>query len=96
MQMAAIRRCDTGESKASWDEVGDRFGDLGQRLRGHYDGAGADRQAVGDALRALGDALNRAATALGQALRDPGVRDDARRAVERGRFLSALGCRYPR
>jgi hypothetical protein len=72
------------EAKAKWDEVGDRFADLGKRLKERYDANaafGAEQQAkMNDALREIGDALDAGFTAIGESLRDPSVRDDLKQA----------------
>jgi hypothetical protein len=75
------------DSKQAWDEVNQSFTALGRRLKQHYDqqtGAGgaatADRRAVEDALRKLADSLDQAFTSVGNAVRDPGVQQDARKA----------------
>jgi hypothetical protein len=71
------------ESKAKWDEVGDRFGALGRKLKDHYDAntnAGPEQAKVHDALRQIGDALDAGFTAIGESLRDVQMRDELKQA----------------
>jgi hypothetical protein len=71
------------ESKAKWDEVGDRFGALGRKLKDHYDAnahAGPEQAKVNDALRQIGDALDAGFTAIGESLRDVQMRDELKQA----------------
>ena len=73
-----------GEAKAKWDEVGDRFSDLGKRLKDRYDANAAytaeDRDKVEGALRQLGDSLDASFTAFGDSLRDTDMRGDFKQA----------------
>ncbi len=68
------------ESKAKWDEVGDRFNDLARKVKDRYDANAAfgeaEKEQMQDALRKMGDALDAGFTALGDSLRDPAMRDD--------------------
>jgi hypothetical protein len=72
------------EAKQKWDEVGDRFSDLGRHLKDRFDvnaAFGADeREKVNDALRQLGDALDAGFTTIGDSLRDPAMRDELKTA----------------
>jgi phage-related minor tail protein len=72
------------EAKAKWDEVGDRFGEIGRHLKDRFDvnaAFGADeRDKVNDALRQLGDALDAGFTTIGETLRDPAMRDEMKSA----------------
>jgi hypothetical protein len=72
------------ETREKWDEVGDRFSDLGRRLKDRFDANtafGADeRERVNDALRQLGDALDAGFTTIGDTLRDPAMRDEMKSA----------------
>jgi hypothetical protein len=65
------------ESKAAWDQVGERFTELGQRIKHQYEARTAfgqeDRAKVDDALQKLADAVDTAFTAIGDTLRDPGI-----------------------
>jgi molybdopterin converting factor small subunit len=67
------------DTKAAWDQVGERFSELGQRLKQQYDARAAftpeESQQVDDALHKLTDALDSAFTALGDTLRDQDVRE---------------------
>ena len=83
------------ESKAAWDRVGEDFKALGRQVKQHYDqrprperpqaAAGqdqaADRRKVDDALQKLTEALDQAFTALGDAVRDPRVGEQSKRAA---------------
>jgi len=72
------------EAKAKWDEVGERFGELGRNLRDRFDANAAfgadDRDKVNDALHQLGEALDAGFTTIGDTLRDPAMRDELRSA----------------
>jgi len=72
------------EAKQKWDEVGERFGDLGRMIRDRFDANAAfgdgEREKVDDALRQLRDALDAGFTTLGDTLRDPAMRDELRSA----------------
>jgi hypothetical protein len=72
------------EAKEKWDEVGERFGELGRTLKDRFDANAAfgvdDREKVNDALRRLGDALDAGFTTIGDTLRDPAMRDELKTA----------------
>ncbi len=72
------------DAKQRWDEVGDRFTDITRKMKERYDANvafGDDEKAkMNAALRQLGDALEAGFTAIGNSLRDPGIRDDVKRA----------------
>ncbi len=72
------------EAKERWDEVGERFGDLGRNLKTRFDanaGFGADERAkVNDALHQLTEALDAGFTTIGDTLRDPAMRDELKTA----------------
>jgi phage-related minor tail protein len=72
------------EAKAKWDEVGDRFGEIGRHLKDRFDVNAAfgsdERDKVNDALRQLGDALDAGFTTIGETLRDPAMRDEMKSA----------------
>jgi hypothetical protein len=72
------------EAKAAWDEVGNRFTELGKHVKDRYDanaGFGDEqREKMNDALRQLGDALDAGFTAIGDSLRDTGMRDELKHA----------------
>ena len=68
----------------AWDEVSDRFGRLGKRLKEATSGsatADGDRDAVTDAFKSFVDALDNAATSLSKAVQDPSFRDEAKAAA---------------
>jgi hypothetical protein len=84
------------ESKAVWDQVGEDFKVLGRQVKQHYDrqprtgtddaqgGQGApaaDRRKVDEALEKLRDSLEQAFSALGDAVRDPLVGEQTRKAA---------------
>jgi hypothetical protein len=81
------------ESKARWDEVGDRFNDVAKRLKDHYDAQQASRvqdqpntedaenaDKMNDALKQISAALDKGFTTIGESIRDPAVHDDLKRA----------------
>jgi hypothetical protein len=78
-----------GASKEAWNEVGDRFGEVGKRLKDRYHSLGESQGAeaeerrikVEEALRAARDQLDRAFTSLGDTMRDPGTKDSLGKAV---------------
>jgi len=81
------------EASARWDEVGQRFADLGKHLKERYDANAAfgdeDQEKVNDALRQMSDALDAGFTALGDSIRDPSIRADFKQAgVAIGEALS--------
>jgi hypothetical protein len=80
------------ESKAAWDQVGEEFRALGRQVKHHYDqrprpaaGEGAapaeDRRKVDEALQKLTESLEQAFSALGEAVRDPQVGEQTRKAA---------------
>jgi hypothetical protein len=83
------------ESKAAWDQVGEDFKALGRQVKQHYDarpkperpqaaegqGQAADRRKVDDALQKLTEALDQAFSALGDAVRDPQVGEQSKKAA---------------
>ena len=72
------------EAKDKWDEVGERFSQLGRQLKDRFDANAAfgaeERDKVNDALRQLGDALDAGFTTIGDTLRDPAMRDEMKTA----------------
>ena len=72
------------EAREKWDEVGDRFGELGRRLKDRFDANAAygaeERDKVNDALRQLADSLDAGFTTIGDTLRDPAMRDEMKSA----------------
>jgi phage-related minor tail protein len=72
------------EAKEKWDEVGERFSELGRSLKGRFDANAAfgvdEREKVNDALRQLTDALDAGFTTIGETLRDPEMRDEMKSA----------------
>jgi predicted AAA+ superfamily ATPase len=80
------------ESKAAWDQVGEDFRTLGRQVKQHYDqrprpeaGEAAapseDRRKVDEALQKLRDSLEQAFSALGDAVRDPQVGEQTKKAA---------------
>jgi hypothetical protein len=72
------------ETRAAWDEVGNRFADLGKHVKDRYDanvGFGdADKEKLNNAMHEIRDALDAGFTALGDSLRDPTMRDEMKGA----------------
>jgi len=72
------------EAQDKWDDVGERFGEIGRHLKERFDANAAfgadDRDQVNDALRQLGDALDAGFTTIGETLRDPAMRDEMKSA----------------
>jgi hypothetical protein len=72
------------EAKDKWDEVGERFGQLGRQLKDRFDANAAfgpdERETVTDALRQVSDALDAGFTTIGDTFRDPAMRDDLKTA----------------
>ena len=75
------------DAKQKWDEVGERFGQLGRHLKDRYDAqttfGEADKAKLNDALHQIGESLDAGFTALGDSLRDPAMRSGARRRPRR-------------
>ena len=84
------------ESKAAWDKVGEDFRALGRQVKQHYDqrprpedregregqaAPAAERRKVDDALEQLRNSLEQAFSALGDAVRDPQVGEQTRKAA---------------
>ncbi|HVL81872.1 MAG TPA: hypothetical protein VM840_09805 [Actinomycetota bacterium] len=75
------------DERQVWEQVGERFSQVGRRLKEHYDreaaevGAAESRQ-VEDALRTLADAVGQAFDAVGTAVRDEGFRREVASAVQ--------------
>jgi hypothetical protein len=80
------------ESKTAWDQVGEDFKVLGRQVKQHYDqrprpesgGSAApseDRRKVDEALQKLRDSLEQAFSALGDAVRDPQVGEQTKKAA---------------
>jgi hypothetical protein len=71
------------ESKAKWDDVGDRFTAIGRKLKSHYDDnahAEPETEKAQDALRQISDALDAGFTAIGESFRDAEMRDELKSA----------------
>ena len=81
------------ESKAAWDRVGEDFRALGRQVKQHYDqrprpekpaeeaAPSADRRKADEALQRLTESLEQAFSALGDAVRDPQVGEQTRKAA---------------
>ena len=71
------------ETKAAWDQVGERFTELGRRLKQQYQARAAfgegegekDSAEVDDLLRKLTNGLDATFTAIGDTMRDDDVRE---------------------
>ena len=72
------------DPKESWDDVGDRFNELGHKLKTRFDANAAfsdeQREKVNDALRQMGAAIDAGFNAISESLRDDEVRDDLKQA----------------
>lgn len=72
------------EASRKWDEVGDRFGDIGRSLKDRFDANAAfgpdEREKVNDALHQIAETLDAGFTTIGDALRDPAIRDEMKHA----------------
>ncbi len=72
------------DPKESWDDVGDRFNELGRKLKTRFDTNAAfsdeQREKVNDALRQMGAAIDAGFNAISESLRDDEVRDDLKQA----------------
>jgi hypothetical protein len=79
-----------------WDRVGDQFASLKDKLRDTYRQQAADEgpteDEVKDAFRTLGKAWDRLADAVGAAVRDEGVRQQAKAAATG--FFDAVGAAF--
>ncbi len=79
------------EAKDKWDEVGERFGQLGRQLKDRFDANAAfgrdEKETVTDALRQLSEALDAGFTTIGDTFRDPTIarRPEDRRKLDRRR-----------
>ena len=83
------------ESKAAWDRVGEDFRALGRQVKQHYDqrprpgsdvqegppAPAGDRRKVDEALERLRDSLEQAFSSLGDAVRDPEVGEQTKKAA---------------
>lgn len=66
----------------TWEEVGERFRELGEELRRHYSERDEEPpEPIRESLDALVRAADRLAASTGEALRDQEVRDRARDAM---------------
>ncbi len=75
--------------REAWETVGDRFTSLGEHFRRHHErlsreegGGRPTAEAVDESLRSLSDAADRLVTSVGDAVRDPALQRDARRAAD--------------
>lgn len=87
------------DAKQAWDEVGEQFGRLGQRLKQTYErqaaagsegGPRPDERDIEEAFRTLAGAVNTAVGSAGAAMRDPAFGEDVKSAARAfGDALSA-------
>lgn len=96
------------ETRKAWEEVGQQFSDVGQRIGEHYrklEGetktSAAQRQNFNDAIKKVVDELDHAFTGLGNALRDPQTKESLNKAAKSfgealDSTLSGLGQRMRR
>jgi hypothetical protein len=82
--------------EAAWNRVTEQFSSLAERVRSHYQNRPAEEpgpseanDSVRDAMRSLGDAADRLASTVGDAVRDPDVQSDAKRAANS--LVDAIG-----
>lgn len=84
------------DAKSAWHEAGERFSDLGAKLKAHYeqrDQAGDQARAeVRDALHQLTGALDDAFEAIGAAARDDAVKNDVKQVGQS--LVTALGATF--
>jgi hypothetical protein len=69
------------ETKSAWSEVGDRFDELGLKLKLHYQEAAGEVADDGELRKAVDEmraALDHACEAIGNAVKDPAVKEDAK------------------
>src|SRR5262245_22559075 len=83
------------ESKAAWDQVGEDFKVLGRQVKQHFDqqprpetggqegqaAPAADRRKLDEAREKPRDSLDQAFSALGDAVRDPNVGEQTKKAA---------------
>lgn len=73
------------DAKEAWDDVGEQFAELGNRIKEQVDARIAfeqvDNRKIDDALRTLVDAVDGVLTAIGDTMRDPEIRDDVKQAA---------------
>ena len=77
------------ETRKAWEEVGERFTEVGRRISEHYrklgaaTGAAAEEQgrALNDAVKKAVDELDHALTAVGDSLRDQQTQDSLKQAA---------------
>lgn len=75
----------------AWHDVGERLGDIGDRLREHYRRLGGEEPSDAEfrqAFRVLGSAFQRLMESFGSAFNDPETRESVKRAASS--FASAL------
>jgi hypothetical protein len=70
-------------AQESWQEVGKVLDGLGLKLKTHFESAQADIEGerFRDAVDAAGARVQKAFDALGEAIRDPAIKEDVRRAA---------------
>lgn len=82
-----------GDKSDPWERVGDQFGSLREKLKDTYrqqpGDEGPTEADVKEAFRTLGKAWDRLADAVGTAVKDEGVRQQAKEAAKG--FFEAVG-----
>jgi hypothetical protein len=72
------------DAKQAWDEVGEKFSEVGRLMKQRYDANVAwndeEKKKVDDALHQMGDALDAGFTTIGDSFRDPSMRDEMKEA----------------
>jgi hypothetical protein len=88
------------DAKQAWNNVGDRFASLGNRLSDKYRESGADgepdaaetQRKLQETAKEVGDQLSRAFDALGATIRDEEAKADLKQALNA--FGDALGTSF--
>ncbi|MEX1038047.1 MAG: hypothetical protein WDZ96_04225 [Acidimicrobiia bacterium] len=83
----------TDPAREPWDEVSNRFGELGSRLKSTYqkvaDDRGPSEEEIKGAFTTLAGAWDQIAESVSEIMRDPETRDGLKRAANS--LASALG-----
>jgi hypothetical protein len=73
----------TTNTDSGWNDVGDRLGSLGLKLKYHAEQAvGAEGTTVNDALENMREAIEEAFAALRGVVTDPAIRDDVKSVAD--------------
>jgi hypothetical protein len=68
------------DARQAWDDVADRFGQLGLKLKLHFEQASEQQEdgSLRKALEGLRDSVDDTFEAIGNAVKDPAVNEEAR------------------